>query len=162
MRRSGVRIPLPPKPQAWSKIHISGFTMGCTRRERSPLPPVYARSGSGERGLLRRSSCEGGRFLPCHIAAASFDSACHLRKCQVLHTCIFCKARPIRPASTLVARAIFAKDSLAITTVKCRTPQNGSRGYQKLHRFFGQRAALRVSKVISSLLRGAPFRKKRL
>jgi hypothetical protein len=27
--------------------------------------------------MSRRSFSEGGPFLPCHIIAASFDSACH-------------------------------------------------------------------------------------
>src|SRR5437870_6648127 len=40
-----------------------------------PSPPVYARSGSGERRLSRRNCSEGGPVSPCHINAASFDSA---------------------------------------------------------------------------------------
>jgi putative endonuclease len=45
---------------------------------RIPLPPVFARSGSGERRLSRRSFSEGGPFSPCNVNAASFDSACQL------------------------------------------------------------------------------------
>src|SRR2546430_2599040 len=40
-----------------------------------PSPPVYARSGSGERRLSHRNCSEGGPVSPCHINAASFDSA---------------------------------------------------------------------------------------
>src|SRR5204862_4159047 len=42
---------------------------------RIPLPPVYARSGSGERRLSRRSLGEGGHLSPCDTRAASYDSA---------------------------------------------------------------------------------------
>ena len=47
---------------------------------RFPQAPVYARSGSGERRLSRRSFSEGGPLSPCHINAASYDSACHFRQ----------------------------------------------------------------------------------
>jgi hypothetical protein len=42
---------------------------------RVPEAPVFARSGSGERRLSRRSLGEGGPLSPCHVNAASFDSA---------------------------------------------------------------------------------------
>jgi len=74
-----------------------------------PLPPVFARSGSGERRLSRRNFSEGGHFSPCNVNAASFDSACHLRW-ETSHTYTFFKAGSTPNASTRDVQVIFASD----------------------------------------------------
>ncbi len=92
MRRSGVRIPLPPvfarvveesedcRAVALAKadiFYLATSTRRATTRQASYLLRSRRRR---ERRLSRRSLGEGGHFLPCHINAASYDSASQMKK----------------------------------------------------------------------------------
>src|SRR6266480_4933244 len=94
-----------------------------------PSPPSLLSQRGGERRLSRQSFSEGGPFLPCNVNAASFDSACQ----SEMKTFTYVYILQSEPDSRrfYIAHSIFATDLLVIIMVKCRTPQNGSRGESK-------------------------------
>ena len=71
----GFESPCLQSRKAWRQLQQAGNIIGCTSGSVIPLPPVYARSGSGERRLSRRNFSEGGLFFDVAQFRASFDSA---------------------------------------------------------------------------------------